>query len=61
VASCSLTLETISSVSFLNILMNFFISSITDLGVAVKTGGACGGIRSFNKAIVDVVSGLVAE
>ena len=29
--------------------------------MAVKTGGACGGVRSFIGAMVDVVSGLVAE
>lgn len=38
--------------------MRRFVSSMIDLGVAVKTGGACGGLRSFSGAMLAVVSGL---
>lgn len=50
-----------SSVSARDTSMNFLVSSRIDLGVAVKTGGGCGGFRSFQGAIVEVVIGLVAE
>jgi hypothetical protein len=41
--------------------MNFLVSSMIEDGVAVNIGGACGGFRSFRGAMVEVVTGLVAE
>ena len=38
-----------------------FVSSITDSGVPVNSGGACGGFLKACGAIVEVVSGRVEE
>ena len=50
--------ETISSVTFFELSSIFFVSSRTDLGVAVKTGGAWGGCLNLSGAMVEVVMGL---
>lgn len=41
--------------------MILFVSSISDEGVAVNTGGACGGFLNARGAIVAVVRGLIEE
>lgn len=41
-------------------LINLLVSSINDEGVAVKTGGACGGLRYLAGDIATVARGLNA-
>lgn len=48
---------TISSVTFLDSANISFVSFKTDSGVAVKLGGACGGLRNFSELMAEVVTG----
>lgn len=48
------------SMTLLELAHSFFASATSEAVVAVKSGGACGGVRYCAGAMVDVVIGAVA-